>query len=185
MTIKEITSVLSSCISDTAVARVRFTYGDYYEMLFPIALSNDLFMSIIDRDFILDGYTIRRISDVVEAKDIRTTYLSIHSREGNLKKLSTPPVDISSFRSAFTSLIKSKKYLIIEGRVIRTGEFYVVVGIPLAVRDSALKFRSFDGAGKWSENTITIPYSTIDAVTFGSSYVSAYSRYVKPFVDKK
>lgn len=181
MTIKDISSVLTDCISETAVARVRFTYNDYFEMLFPLSVSNDLFVSVIDRDFILDGYTVRRISDVVEAQDIRKTYLSLHMREGNLKKLTKPPIDITTFRSLFSSLIKMKKYVIIEGRISSTGEYYFVAGAPLGVNDSALKFRSFDGAGKWCENTVTIPYLTIESVTFDSSYISTYSKYIKPY----
>jgi hypothetical protein len=86
-------------------------------MLFPIAISNDLFISVVDRDFILDGYTIRRISDISDIHDIRQTYLKLHALKGNLKKLSVPPLDVTDFKSLFLSLIRSKKYVIIEGKV--------------------------------------------------------------------
>ena len=115
MSIKENLSILQSCISDSAVAQIRFYYSDYYEMLFPLTASNELFISVVDRDFILDGYTVRKISDIESIKEITQTYLTIHARMGNLKKLNPPKINISNFRSLFVDTIKSGEIIIIEG----------------------------------------------------------------------
>lgn len=185
MTIKETMPVLKSCISYIAVARIKFSYNEYFEMLFPISMSNELFLSVIDRDFVLDGYTVRKIADITEIKDIRQTYLKIHALEGNFKKLSPPNLNVNSWRDLFSSLIPTRKYVIVEGTVPNTNHSFFTVGMPVAIGQSAVKFRSFDGAGNWSEETINIPFSAIHSVTIDSSYVSTYSKYVKHYVDVK
>ncbi len=182
---KDTLHILDICASNSTVAQVKFSYNDYIEMLFPLLISKELFLSVVDRDFVLDGYTIRRVSDVIAIKEIKQTYLKIHIAEGNIQKLKTPDIDISSFASVFNFLLKSNENVIIEGTVPNKDEIFFFVGRILAVSDISIKFRSFDGAGKWSENILTIPYSSINAVTFRSSYVKTYSKYVNPYVEKQ
>ena len=178
MSIKENSSILQSCISDSAVAQIRFNYSDYYEMLFPLTTSNELFISVVDRDFILDGYTVRKISDIESIKEITQTYLTIHARIGNLKKLNPPKINISNFRSLFVDTIKSGENIIIEGFSPNSEKQFFFIGKALATSENALKFIPFDGGGNWSETPLTIPYSSISAITLRSSYIKAYSRYI-------
>ena len=175
--------VLRYCASDTSVAQIKFNYNDYTEMLFPLLISNELFLSVVDRDFILDGYTIRRISDIIAIKEIKQTYLKIHIAEGNIKKLKKPNVDVTSFATVFNFLLKSNEYAIIEGIVPNNDNAFFLVGKTVAVGDKSIRFRTFDGAGNWCDNLITVPFASINAITFRSSYVKTYSKYVKPYLE--
>ena len=181
----EISSRIRSCISPAAICKVSFEYQQYEEFFFPVAISDDLFLSVVEKDFILDGFTLRQLSDVTSAEQIKGTYLKIHQAEGNLARLSTPPINIKSWRHAFNSILASGETVSVEGYVPNSASKYFVVGRVLAVGEQGIRLRTFDGGGNWAEKPITVPYANIFAMTFGSSYITTYCKYVKPYPEVK
>ncbi len=174
-------NIIRSCINPPSVCKIGFNDQQYEEFFFPLSVSDTLFIGIVDKDFILDGYTIRRISDVSYAEKIGGTYLKIHRAEGNLNRISAPPINVKSWKHALSSLLASSENVIVEGYIPDTARKYFLVGRILAVGEQGIRFRSFDGSGQWSDRTVTIKYDDITAVTFGSSYVTTYSKYIKPY----
>lgn len=185
MAVNEMASVIKSCISPTAICKVMFGYQQYEEFFFPVAISDELFLSVSDRDFRLDGFTVRQLSDITSATPIKGTYLKIHQAEGNLSRLSVPPINIRSWRHVFNSILASGEIISIEGYAPNSVNKYFIVGRVLAVGEQGIRVRTFDGSGTWAENPITVPYKNIFSMTFGSSYITTYSKYVKPYPEIK
>lgn len=185
MAVNEIAAKIRSCISPTAICKISFEYQPYEEFFFPVAISDELFLSVSEKDFRLDGFTVRQIADVVSAEQIKGTYLKIHQAEGNLARLSVPPINIKSWRHVFNSIIASSEVVSIEGYAPNSAAKYFFVGRVLAVGEQGIRFRTFDGSGEWSEKPITVPYANIFSMTFGSSYITTYCKYVKPYPEIK
>lgn len=181
MAVSEVSNIIRSCISPVAICKIGFTYQQYEEFFFPLAISNELFFAVSERDFRLDGFTVRRISDVTSAEPIRGTYLKIHHAEGNISRLSLPPVDIKNWQQVFRSISAANETVIIEGTAPSTDNRYFLIGKVLAAGEQGIRFRSFDGSGTWSDRVITVPYASIFSMTFGSSYITTYNKYVKPY----
>lgn len=181
MTQKEAYDVIRSCISPISICKIGFSYQKYEEFFFPLMLSNDLFLGIIERDFRLDGFTVRKLSEIVSAEPIRGTYLKIHQSEGTLNKLSVPPISIKSWSSVFSAISASGENVIVEGIAPDNVSRFFLIGKVIAAGEQGIRFRSFDGSGNWNERTQTVPYNNISSLTFGSSYITTYSKYVKPY----
>ena len=172
---------LKDCINKPAVCKIGFTKQGYDEFFFVLSVSDELFLGVCEKDFVLDGYTVRRVKDVKSVEAIRGTYLKIHQSEGNLSRLAMPPMEISDWKNVMRSALASGENVIIEGNAPQSEERYFFVGKVLAVGEQGFKFRAFDGGGNWSEKAVTVPYTSLTALTFGSSYVTTYSKYVKPY----
>ncbi len=181
MTVSEAHNAIKACISPISVCKVAFSYQQYEEFFFPLSLSEELFIGVTERDFVLDGYSVRRLSDVTSVEQIRGTYLKIHHSEGNISRLSLPPISIKSWKTSFHYVYTSSENVIIEGTAPSSDSKYFLIGRVLAVGEQGIRFRSFDGSGTWSEKIITVPYTSISSLTFGSSYITTYSKYVKPY----
>ena len=181
MTRDEIINIIRSSINPPSVCKIAFCDQQYEEFFFPLSVSDELFIGIVDKDFILDGFTVRRISDMTAAERIRGTYLRIHQAEGNVNRISLPPVSLKNWKQVFQSILASSENVIIEGYIPDTARKYFLVGRVTAVGEQGIRFRSFDGSGQWSERVMTLKFDDISAVTFGSSYVTTYSKYVKPY----
>lgn len=180
MTNEQIVSTLASCVSPSSIAKVSFRNRGYEEFFFPLKVSNRLFLAITERDFLLDGFTVRRILDIEQVEPLRGTYLKIHRAEGTLGMLSVPPINIASWRSVFSSLSTSGEIVIVECEEGVVGESFKI-GRILAVGEQGVRFRAFDGSGTWEERPTVIPYPYVTAVTFGSRYITTYAKYVRPY----
>lgn len=181
MTKDQIVSTLNTCISPISICKVSFAYHAYEDFLFPLKLSGQLLLSVTERDFQLDGFTVRRLEDIEIVEPLRGTYMKIHKAEGNIERLVVPPINISSWRSVFSFLGSSGETVIVEHESIVKEECAFAIGRILAIGDQGVRFRSFDGAGRWDDRSIVIPYSQITSVTFGSRYIGVYSKYVHPY----
>ena len=185
MTDSNIRSLIRSCISPVGICKISFEYQQYEEFFFPLSISEKLFLAVTERDFRLDGFTVRQLSDVTSVEQIKGTYLKIHQSEGNISRLSTPPINISSWHHAFNSILASGETVSIEGYTPNSSSKYFIIGRVLAVGEQGIRFRSFDGSGTWAEKPITVPYANIYSMTFGSSYITTYNKYVKPYPEIK
>ena len=185
MAANEIAAKIKSCISPTAICKISFEYQNSEEVFFPVAMSDELFLSVSEKDFRLDGFTVRQLSDVTSAEQIRGTYLKIHQAEGNLARLSTPPINLRSWRHVFNSIVASGETVSIEGYSPNSASKFFIVGRVLAVGEQGIRVRTFDGIGELAEKPITVPYANIFSMTFGSSYITTYCKYVKPFPEIK
>lgn len=178
MTKKEMIKLLSESVNPNKICRVFLKYDYYYIYYFPLKVNDTFFLGIKEDDFILNGYSIRRIRDItkVEIKDDKC--LEINILEGNINNLYVPEVDITSWKSIFTSLKNLGKNIIIEDESLDEDEWQFFIGRIESVHSNFVYFKHFDADGFWQEESYKIPYSKVTSVTFGSRYVEVFSKYL-------
>ena len=180
MTKQQIREVMRSCIEPPKICRVSAKYSPDYYYYFPLIVGERLFLGAEENDFILDGYSIRRITDIVKAEARDDKCLEIAVAEGLTTQLQKPDVDISDWRSVFESLKKMDRNIIIEKESRDEDECEFWIGRIIKVCSRYVLFLHFDADGIWEEKPYKIPYSEITRVSFGARYVDVFSKYLSP-----
>ena len=174
----EMIDLLQSSVEQKPLLRLFLKYDAYYSYWFPFGASQKLFLAAKEDDFIIDGFSIRRICDIrkIEFKDDKCN--EILKAEKALDCLSAPKIDLSDWHSAFLSLQKLKKNIIIQHESLEEKEWDYWIGRIEKVLKTKVIFRHFDADGIWQEEPYEIPFSRITSVTFDSRYVNVFSKYV-------
>lgn len=180
LTESEIRIVLASAIENPKICRVYFDYDPNYFYYFPLAVGKKLFIGANEDDFSIDGYTIRRIKDVVSVKIKDDKCLEIDIAEGLLDEIALPDIDISSWHSAFESLKELDRNIIVEKESSIADDCQFAIGRIAQINDDYLLLREFDAEGNWLYDNTIIPYSEITSVTIDSRYVRVFSKYLPP-----
>jgi hypothetical protein len=90
----------------------------------------------------------------------------ILKKEGWIKNLKTPDVDIASWKTVFESLKRINKNVIIEKETLEEKNDEFVIGrVEKIYKDFAYVW-NFDADGIWGDSPIRVPYSEITSVTF-------------------
>ena len=166
MTKTEIKALVKDAEENAMICNIFFSYDHFYENLIPLESNDRLFLSANEDDFILDGYTIRRFKDVLKAKIKRDMCDQILKKEGWIKNLKTPDVDIASWKTVLESLKRINKNVIIEKETLEEKNDEFVIGrVEKIYKDFAYVW-NFDADGIWGDNPIRVPYSEITSVTF-------------------
>lgn len=173
-TMQELRDGLNGCREPRTLCGVEFEYSDNPIYGFPAAVGEQLFLLAEEDDFILDGFTIRRLRDIYEFKSKKGMYQQISEAEG-LTRFEAPAVDISDWRSVFASLQRMGRNIIVE-REYEDGYFYV--GTIEEVAEDHMLLRHYDADGIWQEEPARVEYREVTSVTFGSRYVEVFSKYV-------
>lgn len=157
------------------LCRTYFKYDENYFYFFPLEVSDKFFLGVEEDDFILDGYTIRRIKDIKKVEHKNDICLEILKKEGVTDNIEVPDIKLKSWKSIFKELRKMDRNIIIEKEYI-DGAFYI--GRIEEVYSDYLIFRHFDGDGNWLSRPYRIFYEHITSVTWGSRYVDIFSKYI-------
>ena len=170
--------LLQKSVEQKPLLRLFLKYDAYYSYWFPFGASQKLLLAAKEDDFIIDGFSIRRISDIkkVAFKDDKCN--EILKAEKVLDSLSAPEIDLSDWHSAFLSLQKLNKNIIIQHESLEETEWDFWIGRIEKVLKTKVVFRHFDADGIWQEEPYEIPFSRITSVTFDSRYVNVFSKYV-------
>ena len=170
--------LLQRSAEQKTLLRLYLKYDAYYSYWFPFGASPKLFLAAKEDDFIIDGFSIRRISDIkkIELKDDKCN--EILKAEKVLDRLSAPEIDLTDWHSAFLSLQKLDKNIIIQHESLEEKEWDYWIGRIEKVLKTKVVFRHFDADGIWQEEPYEIPFSRITSVTFDSRYVNVFSKYV-------
>ena len=177
----EISNVIASCITPPALLEIKYSYRLFYDFCFPLAMSDKLFLAVCEDDFLLDGYTVRRLRDVTEATKKEDGYFRIHRAEGTLSRLYRPPVDVTDWKTVLTSLLSSGEILIVEQEDADPARGEFLIGKLLRVGAQSAELRGFDADGIWDDETTTVSFSQITSITFGSRYITTFAKYLPPF----
>ncbi len=123
----------------------------------------------------MDGYAIRRISQLkkVEIKDDKCN--EINKEIGLVAKIKMPEVDITSWQTIFQSLNNLDTLIIIEDAI---GERFTIGKIRKVFKNKIL-FHEFDADGIWSDDLLEIPYSAITCVKWDTRYSVTWEKYLK------
>lgn len=170
--------LLQKSVEQKPLLRLFLKYDAYYSYWFPFGASQKLLLAAKEDDFIIDGFSIRRISDIkkVAFKDDKCN--EILKAEKVLDSLSVPEIDLSDWHSAFLSLQKLNKNIIIQHESLEETEWDFWIGRIEKVLKTKVVFRHFDSDGIWQEEPYEIPFSRITSVSFDSRYVNVFSKYV-------
>lgn len=167
--------VIRQGISDTLICRCYFAYDPSYFYYYPNAVNDKFILGQEEDDFILDGYCIRRISQLtkVEIKDDKCN--EINRLFGLTNQIIDPEIDMSSWQSIFESLIRLDTYIEIEDAI---NEQFAIGVIEKIFKDRLL-FRLFDADGIWDDDVWEIRYSQITSVKWGTRYAEHWKRYLE------
>ncbi len=174
----EIKEFINSAIEPKKMCRIFFKYNNYYSYHFPLMVSDKLFLSANEDDFILNGFSIRRFRDIKKVEFKNDKCEEIIKREGFLDNIDVPKIDIADWHSSFLSLSKLDINVIVEKESLDEDEWEFAIGKIVKVLKSKVIFKHFDADGIWQEENHEIPYSQITSVTFASRYVEIFSKYV-------
>lgn len=172
-TLAELREGLRALIDPRTMCGIEYEYSDNVQYGFPLAVGEQLFLMAIDDDFLLNGFTVRRLRDIFELGDRKGIYQSIAEQEG-LTEFDAPDVDITDWPRVFTSLQSLGKHIIVEREY--EPDFFRL-GVIEAVAEDHVVLRHYDADGIWQE-PLTIPYREITSVTFDDRYASTFSSYV-------
>lgn len=160
------------------LCRCYFEYHANYWYFYILDYSEKFLFGIEENNFLLDGFQIRKISDLkkVEIKNDLST--KINKDRQILKKVPAPSVQLSSWYDIFCSLSKNTKYLIVENEHEKKNGSYFYLGKVKKIKKSSIIFSPFDADGKWFDD-VELPFSEITSVTFGDRYSKTYGEYVE------
>ncbi len=169
-------NVLRDSIGTYNLCRCFFTYNPYYWYFYILDYSDKLLFGIEEDDFILDGFQIRKISDLkkIEIKDDLCPKMNEENQV--LTGVKKPEIDLSSWKTVFESIDKLKCYLIVENEKPEKDGNFFYLGYIKDIKKSYAVFSSVDADGKWAENVI-IPYSKITSVTFKDRYSTTWQKH--------
>ena len=160
-------------IAETDICRCYFTYDKNHYYYYPNAVNDKFLLGQEEDDFTLDGYCIRKISQLkkVEIKDDLCNV--INKFNGTHEKIKMPPVDISSWQSIFDSLKALGCFVIIENEI--EGRF--LIGVVEKAFKNKLYFKSFDANGIWDDGW-EINYRGITTVKWGCRYAEVWQKFL-------
>jgi len=173
-TMQELRDELNAHREPRTLCGVEYEYSDNPIYGFPVAVGEQLFLLAQEDDFVLDGFTIRRLRDIYEFQSRKGMYQQISEAEG-LTRFEAPAVDVSDWQSVFASLRPMGKHIIVE-REYEDGYFYI--GTIEAVAEDHVLLRHYDADGVWQEEPIAIRYPDVTSVSFGTRYAEVFSKYV-------
>ena len=174
----EMKELFQRSVEEKPLLRLFLKYDAYYTYWFPFGASDKLFLAAKEDDFIINGFSIRRFSDIkkLELKDDKC--VEILREERVLEGVSAPDIDLDDWHSVFLSLQKSGKNIVIEHESPDENEWEYWIGRIEKVLKTKVLFRHFDADGIWQEEPYEIPFSRITSVSFDTRYVNVFSKYV-------
>ena len=172
-TLAELRENLQALSASRSVCGIEFEYSDHAQYYFPVAVGEGLFLSAVDDDFMLNGFTVRRLRDIFDLDSRKGIYQTIAEKEG-LTDFVAPDVDITNWQTVFASLQKHGRHIIVEREY--EPDFFRL-GVIESVGEAHVIFRHYDADGIWQEPR-KINYREITSVTFDDRYANVFSKYV-------
>ena len=126
-------------------------------------------------DFQLDGYHIRKISDLTKAEVKDDLCAQINIWNGVVHQIQDPGVDISSWQSVFQSPVLKDRLIIVEDEY--SGEY--VLGVIKKAYARHVSLISIDADGVAGPAPFLFPYSKITHVAWDTRYAENWCRYLE------
>lgn len=140
-----------------------------------IAKNDFLTLIAIEYDFLMDGYCILVNEDITKMKTTSTTRhcSNIMRKEGLLKDIDLPEINIDSWQSVFRSIKKLDEFVIIEDEF----DELFLIGPIVRINKQSVTIRHFDGVGQW-QGLRNIRYEDITIVKFACRYIQYHRKYI-------
>lgn len=166
--------LIQRAIENPQLCRCYFTYDENFYYYYPNAVNEKFLMGQEENDFLLDGYCIRKISQLKKVELKNDLCNAINREIGVHQQIKMPPVDISDWKSIFDSLQAMGCFVIIENEI---SEQFAIGMIEKTFRNK-LYFKPFDADGVWDEYGLEIPYSQITTVKWDTRYANVWQKYL-------
>lgn len=167
-------NLLKSSTGTYNLCRCYFNYDPNYWYFYILDLSENLILGIEEDDFILNGFQIRKISDLRKFEIKDDICHKINQENNLLDDIKKPKINLSSWKTVFESLKPLNAFVIVENEK-NDGFFYI--GYITEIAKSFILFSHVDASGEWYEN-IKIPYTDITSVTFNDRYSKTWQNYL-------
>ncbi|MCL2052983.1 MAG: hypothetical protein FWG90_00865 [Oscillospiraceae bacterium] len=169
---------LDKAKSGMKVANIYLNYDRHYYNAIPLAIGESLVLSVLEDDFILDGYAVFRIKDITKIKVKNDLCNKIISDIGLLNEINPPNIDIQNWRVVFESIISMNINIIIEAKTQLGNDYDFYIGKVIKAGKNTAVFRHFDANGIWQSEPYKIPYSEIFNIKLLDRYSTVFSKYV-------
>ncbi|MDR1565553.1 MAG: hypothetical protein LBS74_11405 [Oscillospiraceae bacterium] len=180
MTKKRSRELINEALSNLKVVNAYMVYDKNYYNLIPLKVSENLFLSINEDDFIFDGFCISRFKDVESIRLKNDKCDDILRSEKLFDNLQIPEINLESWESVFTDLKDIGKNIIVQYEKTDCKDEIFTIGKIDRVYKGCLYMYHFDADGVWQSEPYRIPYNEVTSVTFESRYVSIFSKYLAP-----
>lgn len=178
---REIQEVLKDCVEKRGLCRLRFSYDFNSRYYFPLEINEKLFLATEENDFTLNGYSVRRVKDVVSAEHVEDMHAHILKEEGIVASIQMPKVELASWETVFRDLKQKRETVIVEKEDLEEGDTRYIFGSIEKVEKLFCVIRRIDEDGAWQEQPLRVLYAEITGVTFDSRYVHFFSKYMDEF----
>lgn len=160
------------------LCRCFFKYDSFYFYFYILDSSEKLVLGIEEDDFSLDGFQIRKISDIKKLDLCNEISQKINEENKILDGIEKPQIELSSWKTVFESLKPLNTFVIVENEKTDKDNDFFHMGYVTRINKSSIRFSSVDADGVWTDN-IKIPYSQITSVTFKDRYSSSWQKYLE------
>lgn len=170
-------SFLHDSIGTYKICRCYLNYDPNYRYYYILDVSEKFLLGIEEDDFILDGFQIRKISDIGQLEIKDDLCKTINEENKLLDGVNKPQIDLSSWESVFESLKQLNIFIIVENDYADEDDKFFYMGFVTEIKKSYIVFSAVDAEGEWYEN-IEISYSEISSVTFNDRYSKTWQKYL-------
>lgn len=167
--------IIASCIGTSKIIRTYFKYDENYWYYYPNAANERFMLGQEENDFQLDGYHIRKVSDLLKAEVKFDLCEQINIWNGVVDQIKNPDIDISSWQSIFQSPELKDRLIIVEDEY--SGVF--VLGTIKKTYTRNVSLVSIDADGDIEDEPFVFPYSRITHVAWNTRYSDNWERYLK------
>ena len=161
-------------IRKAQLLRMYFRYDENYYYYYPNAVNERLILAQEEDDFQLDGYHIRRISDLKKAEIKDDLCPEINRWKGITESICNPGIDISSWQRIFDSTQLKNTCVIVENEAER--DFYI--GYIKSAGARHVSLYQFGSNGQFEADPIDLPYSKITHVAWNTRYSATWHQYL-------
>lgn len=185
MTKEEIKAVLRACAEEKRFCTVRNLHESDERFLLPLRTEDEFYLAAVESELSLDGFLIDRLSCadlVIPAGDLSAALVqSLRLTE----TLRIPDMDLSAPDHIFAWLASSGCAVYLE--CVHPGR--QDVGLFLCtVTDctpETFDIRCFDTACHWDGGILTVPYTAVRRLAFGSGILRGYEAVLPPVPGRK
>ena len=170
--------VLNNAIDTKRLCDCVFNDDSDSLFLYILQVSDKLLLGIEEDDFALDGFFIRKISDLktIEMRDNLCN--KIESELNLLAGVQLPQIDVTSWQSVFESLKSLNRLIIVETEDSDNYYSSFHMGFITEIKKSSIVISEIDADGVWYKD-IQILYSDITSVNFGDRYSKTWQQYIE------
>ncbi len=163
-------------INEGLICNIFFKNCEYYLNLIPINIIGNYILFYNEYDFLINGFSIRKLSDIKKIKTKDDLCNKILKKEVTLPIY--PKIDLNNWKTIFTSLKILNENIIIEKESLNKKDCMFWIGSVEKIGKNHVFFRHFDANGMWEEEPYKIYFKDITSISIKTRYSEIFSKYL-------